>query len=160
MRRGSENNVDLFSVDRMRTISEGVTSLLEGREPLRPPSRIISFLVYAVLFSVIALQSRGIIRSVVALRPERLPAGRVGPWWSIGLSPAVSLAWALLVLVLLPRQFGVSLRMLAQGFPDFAYILTGNAVVALAWGPFRAIWAYSMLRKVRRSEGAAHVATT
>jgi CubicO group peptidase (beta-lactamase class C family) len=156
----AQNNVDLFSVDRMATISEGVTSLLEGREPSPPPSRIISFLIYAVLFGVIVLQVRGMTRSVVDLRGGRVRGGRVGPWWRIGLSLAVSLAWALLVLVLLPKQFGVSLRVLAQGFPDLAYILIISAVVALAWGPVRAIWAYSTLRKARRREPAARVAAT
>jgi CubicO group peptidase (beta-lactamase class C family) len=156
----AQNNVDLFSVDRMATISEGVTSLLEGREPSPPPSNIISFLIYAVVFGVIVLQVRGLTRSVVDLRGGRIRGGRVGPWWRIGLSLTVSLAWALLVLVLLPKQFGVSLRVLAQGFPDLAYILIISGVVALVWGPVRAIWAYSVLRKVRRSEGAAHLATT
>jgi CubicO group peptidase (beta-lactamase class C family) len=152
----SQNNVDLFSVDRMATISEGVTSLLEGREPSPPPSSIVSFLIYAVLFAVIVLQLRGMTRSVVALRR----GGRVGPWWRIALSLAVSLAWALLVLVLLPKQFGVSLRVLAQGFPDLAYILIISGVVALVWGLVRATWAYSTLRKARRSERAAPVAAT
>jgi CubicO group peptidase (beta-lactamase class C family) len=156
----AQNNVDLFSVDRMATISEGVTSLLEGREPSPPPSSIISFLIYAVLFGVIVLQVRGMTRSVVDLRGGRVRGGRVGPWWRIGLSLAVSLAWALLVLVLLPKQFGVSLRVLAQGFPDLAYILIISGVVALVWGPVRAIWAYSTLRKARRSERAAPVAAT
>jgi len=152
----AQNNVDLFSVDRMATISEGVTSLLEGREPPPPPSSIVSFLIYAVLFAVIVLQLRGMTRSVVALRR----GGRVGPWWRIALSLAVSLAWALLVLVLLPKQFGVSLRVLAQGFPDLAYILIISGVVALVWGLVRATWAYSTLRKARRSERAAPVAAT
>jgi CubicO group peptidase (beta-lactamase class C family) len=156
----AQNNVDLFSVDRMATISEGVTSLLEGREPSPPPSSIVSFLIYAVLFGVIVLQVRGMTRSVVDLRGGRVRGGRVGPWWRIGLSLAVSLAWALLVLVLLPKQFGVSLRVLAQGFPDLAYILIISGVVALVWGPVRAIWAYSTLRKARRSERAAPVAAT
>ena len=153
----AQNNVDLFSVDRMATISEGVTSLLEGREPSSPPSSIISFLIYAVLFAVIVLQLRGMTRSVVALRVR---GGRVGPWWRIALSLAVSLAWALLVLVLLPKQFGVSLRVLAQGFPDLAYILIISGVVALVWGLVRATWAYSTLRKARRSERVAPVAAT
>ena len=156
----AQNNVDLFSVDRMATISEGVMSLLEGREPSPPPSSIVSFLIYAVLFGVIVLQVRGMTRSVVDLRGRRVRGGRVGPWWRIGLSLAVSLAWALLALVLLPKQFGVSLRVLAQGFPDLAYILIISGVVALVWGPVRAIWAYSTLRKARRSERAAPVAAT
>jgi hypothetical protein len=156
----AEKSLDLFFADRMATISEGVTSLLEGREPSPPPSSIVSFLIYAVLFGVIVLQVRGMTRSVVDLRGGRVRGGRVGPWWRIGLSLAVSLAWALLVLVLLPKQFGVSLRVIAQGFPDLAYILIVSGVVALVWGFVRTVWAYAVLRRVRRSEGAAQVATT
>ena len=41
----------------MGTISEGVTSLLEGRDPAPPPSSISTFLVYTVLFGVVVLQT-------------------------------------------------------------------------------------------------------
>ncbi len=58
----AQNSLDLFSADRMGTISEGVISLLEGREPSPPPSNIVIFLVYAVLFGVIVLQPAGWLR--------------------------------------------------------------------------------------------------
>ena len=74
----AENSIDLFLTGRMGTISEGVTSLLEGRDPAPPPSRIPTFLVYTVLFGVLVLQMRGIMRWVAALRRGRLPHGRVG----------------------------------------------------------------------------------
>jgi len=54
----------------------------------------------------------------------------------------------------------VSLRVLAQGFPDLAYILIISGVVALVWGLVRATWAYSTLRNARRSERAAPVSAT
>jgi CubicO group peptidase (beta-lactamase class C family) len=156
----ADNNLDLFLSDRQGTIADGVVSLLAGREPPSPPSSILSFLVYALLFGVLVMQARGIVRSVVALRKGRLATGRVGPWWRIGFSLALSLAWAALVLVLLPKQFGVSLRVAAQGFPDLVYMLIVSAVVALAWAIVKTAWAYVVLRKVRRSEGTAQVATS
>jgi CubicO group peptidase (beta-lactamase class C family) len=156
----ADNSFDLFLSNRQGTIAEGVTSLLAGREPPSPPSRIPSLLVYALLFGLLVMQARGIVRSVVALRNERLGTGRVGPWWRIGFSLALNLAWAALVLVLVPKQLGVSLRVAAQGFPDLAYILIGSAVVALGWGVVRTAWAYVVLRNLRRSEGAAQVATS
>jgi hypothetical protein len=60
---------------------------------------------------------------------------------------ALNLSWALLVLVLLPKQFGVPLLTLAQGLPDLAYALLASAVVALGWGVLRTIWAYFAFRK-------------
>ena len=60
----------------MGTIAEGVTSLLEGREPAPRPSNIFSFLAYAALFGLLVLQARAIVRSVRALRNGRCePAG-------------------------------------------------------------------------------------
>ena len=90
----AENSLDLFTNDRMGTISEGVISLLEGREPSPPPSNIVTFLVYAVLFGVSCSSSRD-DQSVVALRRGRVRGGRVGPRLRIGLSLAMSLAWGL-----------------------------------------------------------------
>jgi CubicO group peptidase (beta-lactamase class C family) len=156
----AQNSLDLFFADRMGTISEGVLSLLEGREPSPAPSGIVSFLVYAVLFGVIALQLRGITTSVVALRRGHVQGRRVGPRLRIVLSLAMSLGWGALVLVLLPKQLGLPLLVAAQGFPDLAYILLISAVVALSWGMVRTAWAYAALRKARRSQVAEQAATT
>jgi CubicO group peptidase (beta-lactamase class C family) len=156
----AENSVDLFLSGRMGRISEGVTSLLEGREPSPPPASIATFLVYAVLFGVIVLQLRGMTRSVASLRRGRIPGGRVGPRLRIGLSLGLNLGWAVLVLVLLPKQLGLPLLVAAEGFPDLAYILVASAVVALGWGIVRAVWAYATLRGVRHTEGTAQVATS
>jgi hypothetical protein len=59
------------------------------------------------------------------------------------------------VLVLLPKQFGVSLLTLAQGMPDLAYALLVSAVVALGWGVLRTVWAYFAFRKGGEAEPTA-----
>jgi CubicO group peptidase (beta-lactamase class C family) len=156
----AENSLDLFFANRRGTIADGVTSLLEGREPEPPPSGIVSFLVYAAVFGLLVMQARGIVRSVVALRNGRLGTGRLGPWWRVGFSLALNLGWAALVLVLLPKQLGVPLRVAAQAFPDLAYMLIVSAVVALGWGVVRTAWACVVLRKAPRSEVRARIATT
>ena len=153
----AENSLDLFTNGRMGTIADGVTSLLEGQEPPSPPSSLVSFLVYALIFGLLVVQARGIVRSVAALRSDRLGAGRLGAGWHIGFALALNLAWATFVLVLLPKQLGLPLLTLAQGFPDLALILLVSAVVALGWGIVRTAWAYTILRKLRRTEGTAHV---
>jgi hypothetical protein len=58
-----------------------------------------------------------------------------------------NLAWALLVLVLVPKQLGVPLLTLAQGLPDLAYALLVSGLVALGWGVLRTVWAYFALRQ-------------
>ena len=156
----AENSLDLFSAGRMGTIAEGVTSLLEGRKPAPRPSNIFSFLAYAALFGLLVAQARAIVRSVRALRNGSLPTGRLGPRWRIGLSLVLSLAWAVPVLVLAPKQLGLPLLTLAQGLPDIAYLLLASGAVALVWGIARTAWAYAVLHGARRSEGTAQIATT
>ncbi len=156
----AENSIDLFLNGRMGTISEGVTSLLEGRDPAPPPSVSATFVVYALLFGVVVLQLRGLVRWVAALRRGRLPRGRVGPRLHVGLLLALSLGWAALVLVLVPKQLGLSLLVAAQGLPDLAYVLLLSGTVALCWGIVRTIWAYATLRVAARSHGHAQTATT
>ena len=141
----AENSLDLFTSGRMGTIADGVSSLLEGREPPSPPSNLPTFIVYAALFALLVLQARGIARSFVALRRGSIRRGRIGPWWRIGLSLVLSLIWALFVVLLLPKQLGPSLLVLATGFPDLAYLLLASALVAVAWAVVKAVWTLVIL---------------
>jgi len=152
----AENSLDLFTNGRMGTIADGVTSLLEGREPPSPPSNVVIFIVYAVLFALLVLQARGIAKSVVELRRGRVRRGRIGPWWRVGLSLVLSLVWALFVLVLVPKQLGLPLSILATGFPDLVYLLLASALVAVGWAVVKAVWTYGALR----AEHAAQLAAT
>src|SRR5207344_3476636 len=97
--------------------------------------------------SVLILQAAGMTRSAMAFRRGRVPRGWFGPGWHIGLALVLNLAWALLVVALLPKQFGLSLLILAQGLPDLAYPLLVSGVVAVGWGILRTVWAYLILRK-------------
>jgi CubicO group peptidase (beta-lactamase class C family) len=147
----AENSLDLFTRGRMGTVAEGVVSLLQGQEPPSPPSRLPIFVAYALLLAVIAVQLGGMIRSVAALRRGRAPRRRLGPWWHLGGSLLVNLGWTVLILVLVPqRLLGLPLPVLAQGLPDFAYVLLVSGLVALAWGIVRTGWAYAALRTERR----------
>jgi CubicO group peptidase (beta-lactamase class C family) len=156
----AENSLDLFSAGRMGTIAEGVVSLLEGREPAPRPSNILSFLAYAALFGLLAIQVRSIVGSARALRDRRVRAGRLGPRVRVGFSLALSLCWAFLVLVLVPKQLGVPLLTLAQGMPDVAYLLLVSGAVALVWGIARTAWTYAVLHRARRGKATAQIATT
>jgi hypothetical protein len=98
------------------------------------------------------LQARGIVRSVVALRRGHIRRGRIGPRWRIGLSLVVSLVWALFVFVLVPKQLGLPLSVLDDGFPDLVYLLVASALVALVWAVVKAVWTYAILRPEHRDE--------
>ena len=152
----AENSLDLFTSGRMGTIAAGVTSLLEGQVPPSPPSSVAIFVAYATLFALLMLQARGIVRSVAALRRGRIRRGRIGPWWRIVVSLVLSLVWALFVFVLVPKQLGLPLSIVADGFPDLVYLLIASALVALVWAVVKALWTYAVLR----GEQAAQVAAT
>ncbi len=157
----AENSIDLFLNGRMGSISEGVTSLLEGRDPASPPSQLPTFLVYTLLFGIVGLQLRGLARWAAALHRGRLPRGRLGPRLRIALLLTSSLGWAVLVFVLVPKQLGLSLLVAAQGLPDLAYILLISGVLALSWGIVRTAWAYRTLRSARHRQATQHpLATT
>jgi len=156
----AENSVDLFLSGRMGTIAEGVASLLVGREPSPPPSVKANFVVYALLFGTIVLQLGGMIRWISSLRRGRVPRGRIGPRLRIGLSLSMSLLWAAFILVLVPRQLGLPLLVLAQGLPDLAYVLLTSAVFALGWGIVRTVWAYGVLRRTPRQHAVQTVPMT
>jgi len=140
----AQNSLDLFTNNRMGTIAEGVTSILEGREPPSPPSNTINFVAYAALFGVVVVQARAVVHSAQGLRSRRVETGRVGRRTRIALSLALSLGWAFFIYILVPKQFGLPLLVVAQGFPDFAYVLFCSAVFAAGWGMVKAIWAYSL----------------
>ena len=59
----------------------------------------------------------------------------------------LSLLWALLVLVLVPKQLGLPLSVLVTGFPDLIYLLVASAFVGLGWAVVKAVWTYVALRE-------------
>ena len=145
-------SLDLFTAGRMGTIAAGVASLVEGQEPPSPPSNIAIFIVFAALFALLVLQARGIAKSVSSLRRGHVRRGRIGPWWRIGFSLVLSLVWALFVFVLVPKQLGLPISIMANGFPDVVYLLISSALVALVWAVVKAAWTYAVLRAKHRDD--------
>ena len=143
----AENSLDLFLNGRMGTISEGVTSLLEGRDPAPPPSNHPRSSLYAALFALLALQLRGIVRWIALCGAATFQSGRLGsgsahralarPKPRLG-SPRLSARAEAARLVALRRRSGTSrsrLRPSAQR--------TRRAL----WGIVRTIWAYATLER-------------
>ena len=151
----AENSVDLFTRGRMGTIASGVATMLEGQQPPTPPSRAPLFIVFTMLFGAIGIQATGMYRSISRLRRRQLPTGPFLRRTRIALSMVANLGWALLVLILLPKQLGVPLPTLTQGLPDLAYTLLISGSVALVWAVTRTVWAILTLRASRAHQASA-----
>ena len=147
----AENSLDdLVGRGRQARIAEGVTSLLAGRRPPPPPSNAGIFAIFAIVLGLVALQAGFMIRSALALRRRRVSRGRFG--WRIGMALLLNLAWAAIVLVVLPqRVLGLPLQVIATGIPDVGYTLLASGLVALVWGITRTTWAYFALREPQPS---------
>ena len=112
----------------MGTDADGVTSLLEGREPPSRPSNVPTFIAYALLLRCSCCKPAALL-SAVALRRGDIRPRRTGPWWRVGAHHVRESLWAAFVLVLLPKQLGLPLSVLATGFPDLVLLPTGSALV-------------------------------
>ena len=78
----------------------------------------------------------------------------------VGLPLLVNLAWALVVLVGLPRAFGVPLAVLVAGIPDFGTVLVVSGATALAWSVLRTVLAWAVLRSPRPPAAARTLVPT
>mgnify|MGYP006783732775 FL=1 len=58
----------------------------------------------------------------------------------------MSLCWAAFVLVLIPKQLGLPLSVLANGFPDLVLLLICSALVGLGWAVVKAVWTFTVVR--------------
>jgi CubicO group peptidase (beta-lactamase class C family) len=148
------NGHNALSPDRESAIARGVLGLLVGRQLTTPPVTNANQILFFVLLAVAVLQVLGIARSMVLLRrwraqPARRPRGLIRVTGRVVLPLLVGLAWALVCLVGLPLFLGGSLSVLLLTIPDFAVVLLGSGVVALAWGVTRAVLAVRTLRRHR-----------
>ena len=153
---------EVSGANRLTGIANGVTSLLVGQAPPAAASNMPTLLAYAALAGVVALQLAGMVRSTAALRrwraqPERAPRGWLQVLLHVGLPLLVNLAWALAVLVGMPRVFGVPLAVLVAGIPDFGSILVVSGATALGWSVLRTALAWAALRERRAPSTASPV---
>ena len=152
----AENSPDeFFGARQMTAIAFGVTSMVMGEEPLPVGSSAALWIVYGIVFAVIALQITGITRSVRTFRkwrtdPQRRPRGPARIGLFLGIPLALNLTWAFIILFAMPRKVGAPLSALLMGLPDLAYPLVGSAIVAIGWAVGRTVWAVLILRSPRR----------
>ena len=153
--KNAYNSPDEFTgTNRFSGIAAGITKLLTGGQPPASPPNTGLYVFYGIPLIIVALQVMGMIRSSLAFRDLRAhPDHRPHRWGSalriIGVPLVLNLAWALLILVGLPRIVG-SLFMILTGFPDLGYVLVASGLVALAWSLLRTGWAFVALRNASR----------
>jgi CubicO group peptidase (beta-lactamase class C family) len=142
----AENSPDeFFGSRRMSGIADGVTSLVKGRQPVSTGTSAAVWIVFGIVFAVIALQVVGITRSVRRFR--RLPPrGFRRIAFAVAVPVALSLLWAFIILIGIPQKVGAPLSALLAGMPDLGYLLLISVVVGLSWAVVKSVWAALTLR--------------
>jgi CubicO group peptidase (beta-lactamase class C family) len=152
MENGENSPDEFFGSRRMTGIANGVAGMLIGEErPALSSSSRSLWVVYGVVLGILVLQVVGMVRSVRTIRgwraaPLLRPTGTLQIGLRVGLPLLVSWAWALVVLVGLPRIIRAPLPAMLMGLPDLGYPLVASAVLAFGWGLARAVWAIRTLR--------------
>jgi CubicO group peptidase (beta-lactamase class C family) len=142
----AENSPDeFFGSRRMSGIADGVTSMVKGKQPASTGTSATVWIVFGVVFAIIALQFAGITRSVRRFR-RRPPKGFPRTALAIGVPLALSLLWAFIVLIGIPQKVGAPLSALLMGMPDLGYLLLISVVVGLTWALAKTVWVALTLR--------------
>jgi hypothetical protein len=148
----AENSPDeFFGSRRMSQIADGVTNMLMGKQARSTSTSPTLWIIFGLVFLILALQIRGIVRSVRTFRrwrngSRRRPQGLARIALFLVPSLVASLLWAFVVLIALPGKVGAPLSALLMGMPDLGYLLFSSVVIALAWGIGRVIWGGLALR--------------
>jgi hypothetical protein len=142
----AENSPDeFFGSRRMSGIADGVTSMVKGKQPASTGTSAALWIVFGIVFAIIALQFVGITRSVRRFR-RRPPKGFLRIGLAVGLPLALSLLWAFIVLIGIPQKVGAPLSALLMGMPDLGYLLLISVVIGLAWALAKTVWVALTLR--------------
>ena len=142
----AENSPDeFFGSRRMSGIADGVTSMVKDKQPASTATSATVWIVFGIVFAIMALQFAGITRSVRRFR-RRPPKGFLRIGLAIGRPVALSLLWAFIVLIGIPQKVGAPLSALLMGMPDLGYLLVISVVVGLGWALAKTVWAVLTLR--------------
>ncbi len=120
---------------RLNQIAEGIALLLAGKDPPPMASNRNLKLAYGAMFLVLFIQLCGMVRTI-----RQLAFRRTHPYKRqtiLGISILVlvtllSLSWGLLIVLGIPRLFGMSLLTTVVRIPDFGYVLLLCAFLAFS----------------------------
>jgi len=121
--------------NRLNQIAEGVALLLTGKDPPKIAPNHKLKLAYGVLFLVLLMQLWGVVRAVRQLAFRRAYPHK--PQTIFGISMLIlviliSMSWGLLIVIGIPRLFGMPLMTTVVRIPDFGYVLLLCAFLAFS----------------------------
>jgi hypothetical protein len=138
------------ALPRLDGLSLGIARMLAGQQP-RPATESRPFEVVMIAATLIcALQLVLMIRFVARLRgwrsrPQSYPRGARSFAWHVGVPLVLNLAWAGLLVVVLPTIVGLPFGDIVFLFGDVGYLMAFSAGFALVWGIVRAVLAWRAL---------------
>jgi CubicO group peptidase (beta-lactamase class C family) len=153
-----------FVLQAPHQIATGVQAILLGKHP-KSYERPIPFFVFIGSTGIPALLSLlwvGCMAIAFVRRQKRpMPARRGFGWWVwvIGVPAFVDLILLVMSLVFIPRQWGMSLNVMAAMYPDCFLLLFGGAILVAVWGVLRPAmilrWARNQLQPGDRDQTTA-----
>lgn len=125
-----------------RQIAWGVHAILLGKQPTsyERPAIFSKFIGSTGIPALLSLLWVGWMAIAFVRRQQRpIPARRGFGWWVwvIGVPALVDLILLVVSLVVIPQQWGMSLRTMAAWYPDCFLLLFGGALLVAVWGVVR-----------------------
>jgi CubicO group peptidase (beta-lactamase class C family) len=120
---------------RLNQIAEGITLLLTGKDPPPITSNRRLELAYVVLFLILFFQLWGVGRAIWRMVSWRAGPRSIPTKFAIGtliLTILLSISWGLLIVLGIPRLFGMPLMTTVVRVPDFGYMFLLCAFLAFA----------------------------
>ncbi len=161
------NGQGRVALPRLSGIAAGVAHVLVGGSPLPATEDRLFQAVTILAFAILGAQLFGILSTTTRLRrwrkrPASRPTGARTLAWHVALPLAVNLLWAAVVLIGLPRVFGLPLSETVFLLGDFAYLIAASAAAALVWGPLRTVLVWRALHATGSGDatGTATVAAS
>jgi hypothetical protein len=136
------NTNGAFVMQAPNQIATGVQAILLGKQP-KSYERSTPFFVFIGSTGIPALLSLlwvGWMAIAFVRRQKRpIPATRGFGWWVwvIGVPAFVDLILLVVSLVIIPKQWGMSLNTMAAWYPDCFLLLFGGAILVAVWGVVR-----------------------
>lgn len=125
-----------------RQITRGVHAILLGKQPTsyERPAAFFLFIGSTGIPALLSLLWVGWMAIAFVRRQRRpIPAQRGFGWWVwvIGVPALVDLMLLVVSLVVIPKQWGMSLSTMAAWYPDCFLLLFGGALLVAVWGIVR-----------------------